>query len=290
MKTNALFPTAGRFFFLKKCKNLKNLYQQLHNSSKWLSCDGYKLSNHNDAIKKKKRRIEEWTVQQVDGWLGVRGGAEPVSCSEDVGGGQQGLVKERRVINVIKATFLICIYLALPLAPKLICTKTPSWWPLWHFLPFKKTIFNYFFFVVVLQKSLTNVGSLCIEFLLARWLLHHLDPEGDAAQKLVPFVVVAQVGALYPALHRQLLVVVVLGEQQLYSHQGLHVILLHREGDRHLSIIHSCRDTSGHGLMGGKYLHGLSCRSRGNTSCQCALHWGNTAFVLGCLSVRKIVC
>ena len=58
------------------------------------------------------------------------------------------------------------------------------------------------------------------------FLLHHLDPEGDAAQELVPFVVVAQVGALHPALHRQLLVVVLLGEQQLHGHQRLHVILL----------------------------------------------------------------
>lgn len=46
-ENNVLFLTAGRFK-----KNLKNLYQQLHNSSKWLGCDGYKLSNHNDALKK----------------------------------------------------------------------------------------------------------------------------------------------------------------------------------------------------------------------------------------------
>lgn len=57
-------------------------------------------------------------------------------------------------------------------------------------------------------------------------LLLHLDPEGDAAQELVPLVVVAQVGALHPALHRQLLVVLLLGEQQLHGHQGLHVVLL----------------------------------------------------------------
>lgn len=61
-------------------------------------------------------------------------------------------------------------------------------------------------------------------------LLHHLDPEGDAAQELISLVVVAEVGPLYPALHWQLLVVVLLVEQQLHSHQRLHVILLHRGG------------------------------------------------------------
>lgn len=69
-------------------------------------------------------------------------------------------------------------------------------------------------------------------------LLDHLDPEGDAAQVLIPLVVVAQVRALYPALHLQLLVVVLLCQQQLHGHQGLQVIVLHRggEGDGRLSI------------------------------------------------------
>lgn len=58
------------------------------------------------------------------------------------------------------------------------------------------------------------------------FLLRNFDPEGDAAQELVPFVVVAEVGALYAALHGQLLVVVLLGEQQLHRHQRLHVILV----------------------------------------------------------------
>lgn len=62
-------------------------------------------------------------------------------------------------------------------------------------------------------------------------LLDHLDPEGDATQELIPFVVVAKVRALYPALHWQLLVVVLLVEKQLHSHQGLNVILLHQRGD-----------------------------------------------------------
>lgn len=82
------------------------------------------------------------------------------------------------------------------------------------------------------HKSL-KIGSLCIGFPFLWWflfyvLLDHLDPEGDAAQVLIPFVVVAQVRALYPALHRQLLVVVLLPQQQLHGHQGLQVIVLHR--------------------------------------------------------------
>lgn len=74
------------------------------------------------------------------------------------------------------------------------------------------------------------MGSLCIgspftiRFLF--FLLHRLDPEGDAAQVLVPFVVVAEVRALYPALHHQLLVVILLVELQFHRHQGLHIILL----------------------------------------------------------------
>lgn len=109
------------------------------------------------------------------------------------------------------------------------------------------------------HKSLANVGSLCVGLFFFLFtdgplpLLHHLDPEGDAAQELVPFVVVAQVGALYPALHRQLLVVVLLGEQQLHSHQGLHVILLQScKGDGHLSITRPCEDIRGHDLTGGR--------------------------------------
>lgn len=90
------------------------------------------------------------------------------------------------------------------------------------------------------QKSL-KIGSLCIGFpflllFLFYALLGDLDPEGDAAQVLIPFVVVAQVRALYPALHRQLLVVVLLPQQQLDGHQGLQVIVLHRGGDGRLSI------------------------------------------------------
>lgn len=57
-------------------------------------------------------------------------------------------------------------------------------------------------------------------------LLHHFDPEGHATQELIPLIVVAEVGAVDPALHGQLLVVVFLGNQQLYSHQRLQVILL----------------------------------------------------------------
>lgn len=69
-------------------------------------------------------------------------------------------------------------------------------------------------------------------------LLHHLDPERYAAQEFIPLVVVAQVAALYPALHGQLLVVVLLGEQQLHSHQGLHVVLLHQDRGDHLLVTH----------------------------------------------------
>lgn len=117
--------------------------------------------------------------------------------------------------------------------------------------------------------------------------LDHRNPEGDAAQELVPVVVVAEVGALDPALQRQLPVVVLLGEQQLDSHQGLHVILLHQWRDDHLSIIRQRESVSRRDLTGDEYLHGLSCRSRGNTSYQYAPHWGNTASELGCLSVNK---
>lgn len=74
------------------------------------------------------------------------------------------------------------------------------------------------------------MGSLCIWFpFTIRFLvlLKHLDSEGDAAQELIPLVVVAEVGSLHPALHYQFLVVVLLGEQQFHSHQRLNVILLH---------------------------------------------------------------
>lgn len=68
-------------------------------------------------------------------------------------------------------------------------------------------------------------------------LLDHLDPEGNAAQELVPFVVITEVRALYPALHLQLLVVVLLAEQQLHGHQGLQVVLLQERTDSRRSIM-----------------------------------------------------
>lgn len=48
---NTLFLTAGR-----SKKHFKKLYQQLHNSSKRLGCNGYKLSSHIDAKKKPNRK------------------------------------------------------------------------------------------------------------------------------------------------------------------------------------------------------------------------------------------
>lgn len=69
---------------------------------------------------------------------------------------------------------------------------------------------------------------LAVVIVILTLLLDHLDPEGDAAQVLIPFVVVAQVRAFYPALHLQLLVVVLLLQQQLDGHQRLQVVALHR--------------------------------------------------------------
>lgn len=65
-------------------------------------------------------------------------------------------------------------------------------------------------------------------------LLGHLHSERHAAQELVPLVVVLEVGALHPALHRDLSVVVLLGQVQLDGHQGLHVVRLHRQTDRRM--------------------------------------------------------
>lgn len=55
-------------------------------------------------------------------------------------------------------------------------------------------------------------------------LLRHSDPEGQAAHGLVPFVIVAQVGALQFTLHRQLGVEVPLGQEQLDGDHRLHVV------------------------------------------------------------------
>ena len=124
-----------------------------------------------------------------------------------------------------------------------------AFWP--H--PKKKAVFvTYltlpsFFKKIFTHKSLANGGSLCTGFPFYRpssLLFDHLDPEGDSAQELISLVIVADVRALYPALHRQLLVVVLLGEQQLHSHQGLDVILLYWGWDSHLSIVHHFEDVS----------------------------------------------
>lgn len=50
-ENNDLFLTAGRSRE-KEIKLKKVQYQQLHGSSKWLGCNGYKLSNHTNGIKK----------------------------------------------------------------------------------------------------------------------------------------------------------------------------------------------------------------------------------------------
>ena len=185
-------------------------------------------------------------------WCHVRGTFEEVSKGAWRKEGSEMSSKQHSVSN-----WLSCW----KPASKLFGPPPPnmsSLWHIWHSLPI---FFCCCCFLNFKHKSSANVGSLCVGIFFFLFtdgplpLLHHLDPEGDAAQELVPFVVVAQVGALYPALHRQLLVVVLLGEQQLHSHQGLHVILLQScKGDGRLSITRPCEDIRGHHLTGGGVL------------------------------------
>lgn len=117
---------------------------------------------------------------------------------------------------------------------------------------------------------------------LCSLLFHDLHPEGDAAQELIPVVVVAEVGALDPALHGQLLVVVLFSQQQLDGHHGLHVIHLHRGS----ISCHSNADACGRNLTAGKYLRELSCHNRGNTSYRNDPRWENSASGPGSLSAK----
>lgn len=64
------------------------------------------------------------TCEWMDGWMDGRGQEQSLCLVLGVfEGGQQGIMKERRVRNVIKATFNICIYLALLLEAKPIRIK-----------------------------------------------------------------------------------------------------------------------------------------------------------------------
>lgn len=150
-----------------------------------------------------------------------------------------------------------------------------------------------FLLLHVFKHKFLKIGSLCIGFrctgrfvlFIFYILLDHLDLEGDAAQVLIPFVVVAQVRALYPALYLQLLVVVLLSQQQLHGHQGLQVIVLH--GRRRRAFVRKASPRGRLSWQEDGYLHGPSCRSRGSTSYQSAPCWGNTVFGRGRLAVKK---
>ena len=76
---------------------------------------------------------------------------------------------------------------------------------------------------------------------LWRWvLLGHQHPEGDAAEEFVPIVVVFEVRSVHPALHHQILTVILLPQQQLHRNQRLNVPLLQAGGHevRHKQLCH----------------------------------------------------